>query len=315
MTTIPFIYKYQPQYLDNFQIRGDLKNMFKVLLETNNMNILLVGDCGSGKTTLINALLREYYKKNDLSNNENILYINTLKDQGIQYYRNDVKTFCQTMSNVKKTVVLDDIDLINDQSQQVFRNCMDKYGKNVFFICSCNNIQKVVETLQSRINCIKINPLNKENLYNILYNIIDVEQLTIDQESIDFIIKISNHSATILINYLEKLKLLNIDITFDICLNICTNVCFSEFNTYTNYCKNRDINNAIKVIYSINDKGFSVMDILDNYFLYIKYTDILTEKCKFEIIKLLMKYITIFHTIHEDEIELVLFTNNLIKLF
>ena len=56
------------------------------------------------------------------------------------------------------------------------------------------------------------------------------------------------------------------------------------------------------------------MDILDTYFLFIKLTDILSEENKYKIIKLLCKYITIFYNIHEDEIELALFTNNLINL-
>jgi hypothetical protein len=58
-----------------------------------------------------------------------------------------------------------------------------------------------------------------------------------------------------------------------------------------------------------------VMDILDNYFLYVKTSDILTEDEKYLIIPLLCKYITVFHNIHEDEIELALFTNNLIDIF
>ena len=54
--------------------------------------------------------------------------------------------------------------------------------------------------------------------------------------------------------------------------------------------------------------------IYDNYFLYVKTTALLDEKEKYEIIKLLCKYITIFHNIHEDEIELALFTNNITQL-
>ena len=90
-----------------------------------------------------------------------MLYINSLKEQGIQYYRNEVKTFCQTASSVngkKKFIVLDDIDLINDQSQQVFRNCIDKYSHNVHFLSSCSNIQKVIDSIQSRCTIVKIKP-------------------------------------------------------------------------------------------------------------------------------------------------------------
>jgi hypothetical protein len=55
------------------------------------------------------------------------------------------------------------------------------------------------------------------------------------------------------------------------------------------------------------------MDILDNYFLFVKNTDMLIEDEKYTIIPYICKYISVFHNIHEDEIELALFTNNLIK--
>ena len=55
------------------------------------------------------------------------------------------------------------------------------------------------------------------------------------------------------------------------------------------------------------------MDILDNYFLFVKITDLLTETEKYDIIPYICKYITIFYNVHEDEIELALFTNNLIS--
>ena len=56
------------------------------------------------------------------------------------------------------------------------------------------------------------------------------------------------------------------------------------------------------------------MDILDNYFLFVKNTDIISEDEKYEVIPIICKYITVFHNIHEDEIELALFTNNLSKI-
>ena len=69
-----------------------------------------------------------------------------------------------------------------------------------------------------------------------------------------------------------------------------------------------------KYILSLIDKGYSVMDILDGYFSYIKLNDIIDENIKYKIIKIICKYITIFHNTHENSIELILFTNELIKL-
>jgi DNA polymerase III delta prime subunit len=315
----PFIKKYQPKYLSEFELDNNLLNILNTFILLDNLNLIFVANSGCGKTTLISAIIREYYgeKYNDID--DNILYINSLKEQGITFYRTEMKTFCQTSSNIKnkkKIVVLDDIDLINEQSQQVFRNCIDKYSHNVHFIASCINTQKVIDSIQSRLNIIKIEPLRRENLINILNKIKINENINIDDETQNFILSISNNSIRVLINYLEKFKLLNErNINKELAIKICTNINFNEFEIYTNLCLNNNLNDAIKIIYNIYDSGYSVIDIFDNYFLFIKSTKIIDEVVKYEIIKLLCKYITVFHNIHEDEIELALFTNNIIKLF
>ena len=112
---------------------------------------------------------------------------------------------------------------------------------------------------------------------------------------------------------MEKFKLLNEKITLNYAHQLCCNISFVMFEEYTKYIKQKNIQKAIKLIYEIYDKGYSVMDILDNYFLFIKSTNVLSEDEKYKIIPYICKYITIFHNIHEDEIELALFTNNVIR--
>jgi DNA polymerase III delta prime subunit len=316
-TNLPFINKYQPKFFNQFeQLEHNVVNLLQTLITMNNLNILLIGDPGSGKTSLIHSIIREYYKTN--YNSDNILILNSLKDQGISYYRNDLKIFCQTSSLIpgyKKIVLLDDIDIINEQSQQVFRNCMDKYSHKVHFISSCTNVQKVIDSLQSRNIIIKINQIEDKCLEKILAKIIKNEKISITQDAQKFILNISNVSIRILINYLEKIKILNIHVDSSIVKLLCTNISFHIFEEYTQSLTEKKLQPCIKILYSLYDQGYSVMDILDNYFLFIKTTPLINETNKYKITKILCKYMTIFHNIHEDEIELALFTNNLIELF
>ena len=313
-----FIHKYQPLYFKDFGLDNSVINMLQTLILIDNLNILIIGDMASGKTSLLNALIREYYiEYTPKDYEENVLYINSLKEQGINYYRTDVKTFCQTCSNIKnkkKFVILDDIDIINEQSQQVFRNCIDKYSHNVHFISSCSNIQKVIESLQSRFTIIKNKPLKRENIKAIIENIKRIENIDIDEEAEDFIISVSNNTVKIVINYMEKFKLLNQKITYNLAILLCSNISFLIFEEYTNFILEKNIKQSIHLITELYDKGYSVTDILDNYFVFVKSSTILNEEQKFKIIPCLCKYITIFHNIHEDEIELALFTNNLIQI-
>jgi DNA polymerase III gamma/tau subunit len=113
---------------------------------------------------------------------------------------------------------------------------------------------------------------------------------------------------------MEKFKLLGeTKITLALAQQLCTNISFIAFEEFTKYIKQQNINYAIQIIYEIYDKGYSVMDILDNYFVFVKSTTLLSDDEKYHFIPIICKYITIFHNIHEDEIELALFANNLLQ--
>jgi hypothetical protein len=77
--------------------------------------------------------------------------------------------------------------------------------------------------------------------------------------------------------------------------------------------KAKELSSAIDSLYSIYDYGYSVIDILDYFFVFVKMTTLIDDDTKYKIIPFLCKYITIFHNVHEDGIELALFTNNLIQ--
>lgn len=312
----PFLKKYQPQKYKDFVIDKEYIQLLKTLINMNNLNILLIGDSGTGKTSLLEATIKEYYNTDKIPKN-NVLYINSLQEQGISYYRNEVKTFCQTSSSVpqkKKIIILDDIDIINEQSQQVFRNCIDKYSHKVHFLASCSNIQKTIESIQSRCMLIKLKP-NETNLLNQIIQKIKInEKIQITPNAEKFIMDICNNSIRLLINYLEKFSLIDKEITLDMAKKICTNISYYDFEHYTTaWYKNQSIVEAYKIINSILEKGYSVMDILDSYFHFIKISSQINEIDKYKIIRYICQYISLFHTLHESDIELLFFTHDLIN--
>ena len=314
-----FISKYKPYYLNDFCMNEKMMSILRTLLEIDDLNILFIGSAGSGKTTLLYSLIREYYglAKNASIPETNILFINSLKEQGINYYRNDMKTFCQSHCSIygkKKMIVIDDLDTVNEQSQQVFRNYIDKYKHNIHFISVCTNIQKVIESIQSRIHIIQIQPPSIEEIKTIMNYIITQEKIVIDEESIQYLLLVSNNSLRVLINYLEKMYIYGEPITIDICMKMCSTISNKTFEEYIDLLKRGDLQSAIMILYDIYDQGYSVIDILDYFYTFIKITDIVDEETKYKIIPFLCKYITIFNKLHEDVIELSFFTNNLHSL-
>ena len=83
-----FISKYKPYYIDDFNGNEQLISVIKSLMHIDDINILVAGPNNSGKTSLLYAIIRNYY---DLDKNRgfpenNIMFINSLKEQGINYY-------------------------------------------------------------------------------------------------------------------------------------------------------------------------------------------------------------------------------------
>lgn len=313
---IRIVDKYKPILLSDYYFKEGLYNTLNSLIQINILSMLIIGSSGCGKTSIIQTILSEYFKnieKNVYS--QNVLYISSLHEQGINYYRNEVKTFCQTCStipNKNKVIIIDNIDFINSQSQQIFRALIDKYKHKVHFIVSCTTLHKVLENLQSRLVIIHLPPITDEIINRIYYNIVKGEQIDITEEAKQLLFKFCNNTIHVLINYLEKCKLLGIGvINKENVINICTDINFEIFYDYIMAIKNNQLYTAITIINNIYDKGYSVIDILDNCFIYIKMTDLLNINVKYDIIQIICKYITIFHDIHEDKIELSLFTNNI----
>ena len=49
---LPFIYKYQPIFLKDFEIDEELLMLIKTLINMDTLNVLFVGDSGSGKNII-----------------------------------------------------------------------------------------------------------------------------------------------------------------------------------------------------------------------------------------------------------------------
>lgn len=311
------INKYKPNSIKDMILDENFINFVYKLINTETMNLIIVGNTSSGKTTLLKLIIEEYFKNENYKSN--ILYIHGTKDQGIQYYRNELQIFCKscsTIKNKKKMIIMDDFDLINDQSQQVFRNVMDNYGNSVLFIMTCINPHKIINSIQSRQLMLNIPICNIKHIINKCRSIIIKENIQLNTEVLEYIIRISNYSIIRIINYLQKIQLIGEEINMNNISNVVTHINFNEFYEYFEFLKKEDFYSAISILTNLIYNGYSVIDILDSIYIYLKQSikiD-LSEKNKYLIIQLICKYITIFYNIHEDDIELIFFTNNVYSI-
>ena len=310
------IIKYKPKGLDDFNITEYTKYLINIYLKNSKMLFLIHGGIGYGKSSLINVLLNKFYNNDKESIDKNTIYVNLLKEQGINYYRNDLKNYCQinNLKNLKekKTIILDDLDLLNEQCQQIFNTFINNY-ENINFIISCNDKQKIKSTIINKLELIKINNISIEFIRNRIDKILENENLNLDDKCKELIITSSNMSIPNIINNIEKYTLITKDnfIDYNLLENVSCNIMINDMSKYIELCKSDNLKGSIDHILKMCNNGFSVIDILEEFFLYIKFHSDLDDKYKYDIIKLICKYINIFHNVHEDSIELIFLTNNI----
>jgi hypothetical protein len=359
-----FIEKYKPRVFRDFHFAQDghvdgapiddgnpgFMMTLNCLLKMDRIHTLFLGPPDSYKTVFLFAFLREYYQTESSLPEKNILFINNLKEQGINYYRHEMKIFCQSYSVVpgkKKFVVIDDLDCITEQSQQVFRSYLDKYGHNFHFISVCSSIQKVIESMQSRLLFVKLPRLERRHLSFTLQTTLQKEQLQMDPAAKEFLLNLCGHSIRPLFNHLEKIRIImnhhmpghdekNTRVSLSFCQQVCTDINPLMFVDYIQWVKKGETRRAWQILFDIHSQGFSVVDILDYLFDFVKSlpshgddgggdddvdddsggtstiisSSLMTEKEKYEVIPFLCKYITTFHNLHEDKIELAFFTQS-----
>ena len=157
---------------DKFKLLKDLyikKTLPKVLM--------LTGEKGSGKSTLVNHFLHSIFDENyNLKNNEieensiflneykkdifsNIIYIKgaDFKSVKIEDIRNlKSKIFQSTILNKDRFIIFDDIDLFNHNSLNALLKTIEEPLKNTYFFLINNKAKPLLETIKSRALEIKI---------------------------------------------------------------------------------------------------------------------------------------------------------------
>lgn len=315
-----FIHTYCPLWLDDYCGQNNVIQTIRLLVQSNVCNILLQGPSHSGKTCLLKSIVAEYFVDCDPHLvSQNILYINNINDQGIQHYRSKVKYFCQICSSIplkKKIVVLDDIDVINDQCQHIFRSLIDNHQQNVFFIASTSCIQKVIDNVQSRFTVIQLPTISEDICRSIIHRVVEKEKIPMDNDCVDFMISTSNGNIKNILQCLQKFHYLGTshNITLEMAMRLCCNISYVDITNYFQYASEKKLCESIAILYRLHHDGYSVIDILNELLLFVKQSKI-TEEIKYEIIKVITNSIIDFHNVHEDVIELAFLTNKIILLF
>lgn len=257
----PWVEKYRPSRIEDIFINETLMRKLKQIIENKDMpNLIITGSPGSGKTSAVICMAKQILQNAYL---ENCIEMNASNNRGLDILNNSIIHFCKKEIDSKiphKIVILDEADNITTKAQQSLSNIIEEHD-NTRFAFTCNDINKIIEPIQSRCIILKFNHCSIETTMEKLRSICKHEKVSYTDEGLKAIIETSNNDLRQCINNMEMIFFSYNDITRKNVIIGCDVPINVQINNLIETIKTKAFNKSIELVDKTIDSGFSLSDI------------------------------------------------------
>ncbi len=288
----------------NLELVGHIEKfnfLKKLIIKEKFPNVLmLTGEKGLGKSTIINHLMFFYFDKKNYDSNKNCLqsksqfyyqfvdnlFPNILFLSGTNFRNIKVEEIRNLKSNLLKTpiiddkrfIILDDVETFNNNSLNALLKILEE-PKNNYFILINNKSKPILETIKSRCMELNIN-LNNDDKIKIISSLINYysQSLIIDKNLIPV-----TPGLFLRFNYFFKEKNIDIENGFMKNLNSILNFYKKDKNPfykdlllfYTDYYFEKNKDTMLADLQLIEKRSFVIKDINDFFFYNLNQTSLI----------------------------------------
>jgi replication factor C subunit 2/4 len=267
---LPWVEKYRPKNSNDIILDPFIKQKIDKILETKSIpNLIITGEPGTGKTSTIICLAKQIYNEEEIK--ENVLELNASDDRGLSIINNTILPFFKkkTKNNAIKLVILDEADSITNKAQNLLANIIAEYRKNTRFVFICNDCSQITESIQSRCMIIKYSKLNKDDLFNKIKYICENEGMQHTDKGIEQLLFLSDYDIRQSINNLECMYHSDLDFNEDNIFKILDKPKPYYMNLILTHCFKDNLDEVIKIVYELYNKGYTPNDILLTFMKYL----------------------------------------------
>ncbi len=309
--------KYRPSTLDEMVGQSEIKTILasSVLNGTISHAYLFSGPRGTGKTSTAKIFARMVNctelkdgvpcgcceSCQSILNNSDVVEIDAASNNGVDEIR-DLREKVNLVPSVckYKVYIIDEVHMLTTQAFNALLKTLEEPPKHVIFILATTEYHKVPLTITSRCQKFQFNKLQVDENVKKLREIADNENISITDEALVEIAKISDGGMRDSINFLDQLRSFKSgDIVANDVFEVCGNVSSLEIVKLLEYLKNYQSEEVVNYLEEIGNNGKNYGKFLEDILSFLRDVILFKNNVNRNFIKSDLDNVKIINDIYE----------------
>ncbi len=259
--------EYRPTEFEDVVEQASVVKILKKQIETKSIKncLIFAGVTGSGKTTLARIVA------NKINNGLGIPYeIDAASNNGVDNIRMIIdKAQERSVDSEYQVFIFDECHLLTAASWAALLKLVEEPPKYTIFIFCTTDPQKIPMTIQNRCQIYTFGRISLESIKKRLDYICLKENIFADEDSLDYIAKLSDGSLRQAISYLDKCKDYSIQLDINAVIACLGNYSYDIYFDLTNAIIDNNKDQVIKIIEFCYNKGTDLKLFISNYLSFV----------------------------------------------
>ena len=288
MSYLALYRKYRPVDFNNVYGQEEVVTVLKNAIVTGKIShaYLFCGPRGTGKTTIAKIVARlvncdnlingnpcgKCYNCLNYLNSNDIVEIDATSNNGVDEIRELRDKVNLVPSNAKyKVYIIDEVHMLTMQAFNALLKTLEEPPSHVIFILATTEPHKIPLTISSRCQKFRFSKISDDKIVDRLKDICYCENISIDDDALYEIARLSDGGMRDAINILDQLVAYsNGNITIDDVYKVNGSV---SYNDLYNLLNNIIINNKIEIINFVdylNNSGKDIAKFIEELLIFLK---------------------------------------------
>lgn len=280
--------KYRPVDFNSVYGQEEVVTVIKNAIVSGKVShaYLFCGPRGTGKTTIAKIIARlvncenlvdgnpcgKCYNCLNYLNSNDIVEIDAASNNGVDEIRELKDKINLVPSNSKyKVYIIDEVHMLTTQAFNALLKTLEEPPSHVIFILATTEPHKIPLTIASRCQKFRFSKIDDKKIVERLRKISNLEGITIDDDALYEIARLSDGGMRDAINFLDQLVAYSNDnITIDDVYKVNGSVSYEELYTLLDNIKNNNKVKLIEFVDYLDESGKDINKFVEEMLIFLK---------------------------------------------